>query len=148
MSNQLAKNRKAFHDFEIIESVEAGIVLTGTEVKSCRSSDVSLQEAYANIVNGEVILHSMHISHYKAGNRHNHEPKRERKLLLHKSEIRKLKQQIDQRGLTLIPLSMYLKRGKVKISLGLCRGKNQGDKRDTLKKREDVRDMQRAIRDR
>ncbi len=142
----LARNKKAFHDYEVLEKMEAGIALVGTEVKSCRAREVSLQEAFAVVENGEVILRSMHISPYKAGNRFNHEPKRDRKLLLHKNEIRKLHQQVNQKGLTLVPLAMYLRRGKVKISLGVCRGKTRGDKRDSLKRREDNRAMQRAMR--
>ena len=142
----IAKNRKALHDYEVLETLEAGIALTGTEVKSCRARNVPLQDACALVENGEVLLHNAHINEYEMGNRFNHEPKRVRKLLVHRSEIRKLKQQTEQKGFTLVPLSFYLKRGKVKVSLGVCRGKTLGDKRQTLRRKEDERAMRRALR--
>ncbi len=146
MAQDLARNKKAFHDYEVLEKLEVGIELKGTEVKSCRQHNISLQEAYAKVENGEVFLMNCNISPYESGNRFNHDPRRTRKLLLHKAEIRKLKRQTQEKGLTLVPLSMYLKRGKVKMGLGICRGKTKGDKRETLKRKEANRDMQRAIR--
>lgn len=144
--NTLARNKKARHDYEVLEKMEAGIALTGTEVKSCREHNISLQESYASVVDGEVKVFNMHISQYRNGNIHNHEPKRTRRLLLHKAEIRKCNEQVGRKGLTLVPLSMYLKRGRVKVCLGVCRGKTKGDKRQTLKRREDERSMRRAMR--
>ncbi len=141
----LAQNRKAYHDYEVLDTFEAGIALMGTEVKSCRQRNIALQDAYAQIENGEMLLHNAHISPYEPGNRYNHEPKRVRKLLLHKAEIRKLKHRVEEKGLTLVPVAFYLRRGKVKVSLAICRGKTRGDKRETLKRKEAERDMQRAM---
>ena len=141
----LAENRKAYHDYEVLDTFEAGIALVGTEVKSCRQRNIALQDASAQIENGEVLLHKAHISPYEPGNRYNHEPKRSRKLLLHKAEIRKLKHRVEEKGLTLVPVAFYLRRGKVKVSLAICRGKTKGDKRETLKLKEAERDMRRAM---
>jgi SsrA-binding protein len=138
--SDIARNRKAFHDYEVLETIEAGIALVGTEVKSCRASQVQLLDGYAVIRQGEIWLLNVHITPYSHGNRANHEPMRERRLLLHKREIAKLKLATDQRGQTLIPLAMYYKSGKVKVALGLCRGKRQADKRDSK------RAMQQAMR--
>ena len=132
----LANNRKARHDYHILESFEAGIVLQGTEVKSCRQRQISLQEGYIGITKGEVWLENVNIATYEQGNRNNHNPTRHRKLLLHKKEIAKLAKAVDVKGMTLVPLSFYLKKGKVKVKIALCKGKDQADKRETLKKRD------------
>lgn len=142
----LANNRKAFHDYHVQEKLEAGIELRGTEVKSCRNRNISLQEGYAQIKDNELFLVNVNISRYEKGNIHNHDPKRERKLLVHKKEILYLKKMTEQRGFTLVPLAFYLKQGKVKVSIGICKGKTKGDKRESLKKNEAKRDMQRAMR--
>lgn len=143
----LAKNRKARHNYQILETVEAGIVLAGTEVKSLRNREMSIEEAFAVEHKGEMFLHNLHIRAYSHGNIHNHEPVRIRKLLLHKREIRKISAQIAQQGLTLVPLDMHLRRGKIKVLLGLAKGKNVSDKRESLKKKDADRDARRAIRD-
>ncbi len=141
----VANNRKAFHDYFIEERYETGIVLTGTEIKSVRQGKVSLKESYARVKNGEVILSQMNISPYEQGNRFNADPLRDRKLLLHKEEIRKLIGYTQQKGLTLIPLSMYLdERGRAKVELGVCRGKKLYDKREDIAKRDANRDAARA----
>ena len=142
----IAKNRKAFFQYEILEKLEAGIVLTGTEVKSIRNRDVSINESFAHIDNGEIFIHEMHIGQYKQGNRQNHEPKRVRKLLLHKREINKAIGKVKQKGYTMIPLSLYFKEGRVKVELALVRGKTTIDKRDDMKKRTIEREIQRAMR--
>lgn len=139
----LVTNRKARHDYHIVESLEAGIVLQGTEVKSCRNRQISLQEGFISIDDGELFLQNTHIAQYEQGNRFNHEPLRKRKLLVHKKELIRLKKQVDQKGMTLIPLSLYLKKGKVKVQIGLCRGKDKADKRETIKKREENIKIQR-----
>ena len=137
----ITKNRKAYHDYEVIETIEAGIVLQGTEVKSCINQNVSLQDGYAQIQDNEMWLHNVHINPFEQGSYNNHDPYRKRKLLLHKKEIQKLQREVQQKGVTLIPLSLYTTRGKIKVSLGLCKGKNKGDKRETLKKKQADRDM-------
>lgn len=139
----LVTNRKARHDFHIVESFEAGIVLVGTEVKSCRARQISLQEGFIAIENGEVWLQNVHIAHYEQGNQFNHPPLRKRKLLLHKKEIARMQKQVDQKGMTIIPLSLYLKKGKVKVQIGLCKGKDRADKRESIKKREENIKIQR-----
>jgi SsrA-binding protein len=144
-ANTLVKNRKAYHDFTILDKIEAGIELRGTEVKSCRAGNITMVDAYAKIEKGEVYMNNVHISPYDHGNRFNHEPKRSRKLLLHKAEIRKLNFQIREKGNTLVPLSFYLKNGKVKVCIGIAKGKTHSDKRDTLRKRQDDMDARRAI---
>ena len=144
----LANNRKARHDYHILENYEAGIVLTGTEVKSCRARSISLSDAYVKIENNEAILYNAHIAEYDHGNRYNHQPKRPRKLLLHRREIIKLGQLTREKGLTVIPLRFYLKRGKVKVDLGVARGKQLFDKRESLKRRQDSLDAKRAMRQR
>ncbi|MDD4097132.1 MAG: SsrA-binding protein SmpB [Lentisphaeria bacterium] len=142
----IAQNKKARHDYAVLETFEAGIALTGTEVKSCRAGGVSLVDAYASIHDGNLQLSGVHIAPYEQGNRNNHEARRSRRLLMHKREIQRLKKSIEAKGLTLVPLSFYFNnQGKVKVELGLCRGKNVHDKRDDLKKREDDRDMRRAL---
>ena len=142
----IAKNRKAYFQYEILEKIEAGIVLTGTEVKSVRNRDVSINESFAHINNGEIFIYEMHIGEYKQGNRQNHEPKRVRKLLLHKREITKITGKIKQKGYTMIPLSLYFKEGVVKVELALVRGKTKIDKREDIKKRDIDREIQRAMR--
>lgn len=143
-----AQNRKAFHDFFIEETYEAGIMLTGTEIKAIRKGSVNLRDAYARVENGEVWLHNMHVSPYEQGNRFNHEPLRSRKLLLHKGEISKLIGAIRQNGYTLVPTKVYLKHGFAKVELGLAKGKKLHDKREALKAREAGREIERAFRDR
>jgi SsrA-binding protein len=143
----LTDNRKARHDFQVLDQLEAGIVLTGTEVKSCRARNLSLADAYAKADNGELWLVNAHIAPYEQGNRNNHEPRRPRKLLLQRRELRRLTQAIEAKGLTLVPLKVYLnERSLIKVELGLCRGRQQHDKRDQLKRQADERETQRAIR--
>jgi SsrA-binding protein len=143
----ITDNRQARYLYEILETYEVGIQLVGTEVKSIRAGKVNLQDGYALVRNGEVWLINAHISPYtSSGQYFNHEPRRTRKLLLHRQEIRKLIGKVEQQGLTLIPLKMYLKGGWVKISIGLCRGKKIHDKREDMKRRQDQRDMQRAMK--
>ncbi len=141
-------NRKAYHDYSILETMEAGIVLTGTEIKSIRDGAVHIREAYAHPENGEVWLRNCHIAHYKPGSRFNHDPTRARKLLLHRDQINYIIGKMTQKGLTLIPLRLYLKNGKAKLELGLARGKKQYDKRKAIMERETRREMDRAIKDR
>lgn len=142
----VAKNRKARFNYEILETYEAGIELRGTEVKSVRASKVNLTEGFISIDNGEAYLKQVHISPYEQGNIFNTDPVRVRKLLLHKREIKKLIGETAQKGFTLIPLSMYLKNGKVKLSLGLARGKNTHDKRQDLAKKDAMRKIDRALK--
>lgn len=144
----LAENRKARFEYFIDETVEAGIVLTGTEVKSCRLGHISLQDGFARIENGEVWLHSVHVSPYEQGNRNNHEPRRQRKLLLHKSEILRLRSAVREKGLTLVPLRCYLKSGKIKVLVAVARGKKLWDKRESIAERESKREIERAMRSR
>ena len=142
----VARNKRARHDYNIVDSVEAGIVLKGTEVKSVRLGKVQLVEGYAKVENGEVYLHGAHISPYEYGNRFNVDPLRRRKLLLHRTEIRRLNRQVTEKGMTLVPLSAYIRNGVVKIQIGVCRGKRAFDKRETLAKRDAEREMERAVR--
>ena len=132
-------NREAKYNYFILESIECGIVLTGTEIKAIRNSKVNLKDSYAVIRNHEIYLLNTHISEYKEGNIFNHDPRRTRKLLLHKKEILKLESKINLEGLTLIPLKLYFNKNKVKILLGLCKGKKTYDKRETIKEREQQR---------
>jgi SsrA-binding protein len=141
-------NRRAFHEFTILETIEAGVALTGTEIKSIRDGKVTISEAYARIEDGELWLIGSHISPYTHGNRSNHEPDRPRKLLVHKSQIRDLRAQIEQKGMTLIPLRVALKQGRAKIDIGVARGKKLYDKREAAAERESRRDVERAMRDR
>ena len=141
----LVQNKKARHDYHVLETFEAGIALAGTEVKSCRAHNISLADAHARIISGELYLIGAHIAPYAQGNRNNHAPRRERKLLMHKREVRRLTQELEAKGLTLIPLRFYTTRGKVKVELGLCRGKNVCDKRQDLKKRMHEQETRRAI---
>jgi SsrA-binding protein len=133
----LANNRKARYEYHITETFEAGIALEGTEVKSCRARQISLQEGFISIENDEIWLQNTHIAQYEQGNRNNHAPLRKRKLLLHRREITKLNKAVEQKGMTIIPLALYLKKGKIKVKVGLCKGKDNVDKRQTIKKRED-----------
>ena len=146
-SRLIVQNRKARHDFEILDSFETGIVLQGTEVKSMREGKVNLKDSYAAAEKGEIFLYNVHISHYEAGNYFNHEPERPRKLLLHRSEIRRLIGRTDQQGLTLVPLKMYFKKGRAKVELGLVRGKRQYDKRRDIAQRQADRDVERALKE-
>ena len=143
----VSDNRQARFLYEILETYEAGIQLTGTEVKSIRQGKVNLRDGYALIRNGEAWLLNVHISPYTSSSEYfNHEPRRTRKLLLHRQEIRKLIGKVEQQGLTLVPLKMYLKRGLVKISIAIGRGKKLHDKREDLKRRQDQREIQRAMK--
>ena len=142
----VAKNRKARFNYEILETYEAGIELKGTEVKSVRASKVNLTEGFISIDNGEAFLKQVHISPYEQGNIFNVDPVRVRKLLLHKREIKKLIGETAQKGFTLVPLSMYLKNGKVKLSVGLARGKNTHDKRQDMAKKDAQRSIERAMK--
>jgi SsrA-binding protein len=145
----VSDNRQARFQYEILETYEAGIELKGTEVKSIRAGKVNLRDGFALIRNGEVLLMNVHISpHQTTGQAFNHDPRRTRKLLLHQAEIRKLTGKVEQQGLTLVPLKMYLKRGWVKVDLALVRGKKLHDKREDIKRREDQRDMARALKNR
>lgn len=139
-----AENRKARHDYAVLETVECGIQLTGTEVKSVRHGEVSLSGAYAAVLNGELWLVGADIAAYKFGNRFNHEPKSMRKLLVHAKEVRELRLKTEAKGLTLVPLKVYLKGGRVKVAVGVCRGKALHDKRDSLKKKALQRDLERG----
>lgn len=136
-------NRKAWHEYHIDEQFEAGVVLSGTEVKSLRQGKASLQEAYCKIENGEVIVYGMHIAPYEQGNRWNLDPLRPRKLLMHKIEIRKIERQLQEKGYTLIPLKLYFTRGYAKINVGLARGKKLYDKREAIAARDIERDRRR-----
>ncbi len=142
----LATNRKAFHDYAVIDKLEAGIQLLGTEVKSCRSRSISMADAYVKIINGEAWLFNVHIAEYTHANQFNHEPARRRRLLLHKNEILKIFQQTREKGLTVVPLKFYLSKGLVKVELGLCKGKTFSDKREVLRRRQDDLDTRKAIK--
>lgn len=143
----IVKNRKARHEYFVEEIFEAGIALTGTEVKSLRQGRANLQDSYAVIKDGEVFLHGMHISPYDQGNRFNHDPLRIRKLLLNRFEINKLIGLTQKKGFTLIPLSLYFKKGLVKVELGVCRGKKLYDKRDDIARRDAAREIERRMKD-
>jgi len=139
----LSQNRKARHDYEVLEKFEAGIELQGTEVKSCRQHDVNLLDAHASVDNGELWLHGAHIAPYSHGNRQNHDPRRPRRLLMHAKEIRRLKTAIEAKGMTLVPLSVYLVKGRVKVELALARGRNAADRREDVRKRDSDREIRR-----
>ncbi len=145
-TKMISDNRKARHEFEILESVQCGIELTGTEVKALRAGKCSLQDSFARIEFGEIWLYNCNISQYEFGNRFNHEPTRKRRLLLHKREIFKLNQRIKEKGLTLIPLRMYFKRNWVKVDIALARGKQLYDKRESLVKRDSKRQLDRLTK--
>lgn len=142
----LAQNKKASHDYNILETVEAGIVLTGTEIKSVREDRVTLKDGFAQIKNDEAWLENVHISEYTAGNRFNHDPLRRRKLLLHKKQIVQLGQKTSAKGVTLVPLKVYLKNGFAKVLIGVATGKHEYDKRETIKRRDQEREIQRTLK--
>jgi len=142
----VAQNRKASHDYAILDTLEAGLVLAGTEVKSLRTGKASLQEAWATIENGEAFVLQLHIPPYEQGNRWNLDPVRKRKLLLHRSEIEKLRKALEQKGHTLIPLKLYFTKGRAKLLLGVGRGKKSHDKREAIAERDAKREMDRARR--
>ena len=145
----ICTNRKARHDYNIVETMETGIVLVGTEVKSLRDGQANLKDSYASIDRGELWLHYTHISPYSKGNRNNHEPTRKRKLLMHDREIRRLVGHVQEKGFTLVPLKLYFTdAGKVKVELGLAKGKREIDKRRQIAEREAERDMRRAFKER
>lgn len=144
----VAQNKKARHDYFIEEVYETGIALTGTEIKSLRAGRVQLKDSFARIEHGEIMLHKVHISPYDQGNRFNHEPERTRKLLMHRNEILKLIGLTREKGYSLVPLSIYLKGGWAKVELGLAKGKKNYDKRETLKKKDAAREVERALRER
>ena len=141
----VARNPKAAHDYHILETWEAGIVLTGTEVKSLRNGKASIKEGFAHLRNGEVFLEGMNITPYEQGNRYNHDPVRSRKLLLHRREIERLIGAVEQKGLTLIPLEVYFKKGRAKVTIALGRGKKLHDKREAARKRVAEREVARAM---
>jgi SsrA-binding protein len=141
----VARNRKARHEFEILETVEAGMELRGPEVKSIRAGHVSFQDSFARVERGEIWLHSLHVSPYEQANRANVDPTRPRRLLLGKQEIRRLAQKVDEKGLTLVPLDIHFSRGYAKVLLAVGRGKKLHDKRETLKRRQQEREAQRAM---
>jgi SsrA-binding protein len=143
---QIASNRRARHEYEILDSLEAGIALRGPEVKSLREGRANLSDAYAIVRRGEVFLLNLHISPYQQAGRENLDPTRERKLLLHRREIARLKTQVAERGLTLIPLSLYWKEGRAKVDLAVVRGRRRHDKREAIRRREQDREVQRASR--
>ena len=142
----IAENRKARHDYFVEETFEAGVVLVGSEVKSCRAGRVNLRDAYAQVKEGELYLHNCHISPYEQANRFNHEPLRPRKLLMHRGEILRLFGQVREKGFALVPLRLYFKKGKVKVELALAKGKKAYDKRDDIAARDVKREMARALR--
>ncbi len=141
----LTENRKARHDYTVLETLECGIVLSGTEVKSVRNGGVSLSGAYAAVLKGELWLVGADIATYEHGNRFNHDPKRNRKLLVHAKEVRELKMKSEAKGLTLVPLKLFLSHGRIKLELGVCRGKALHDKREALKKKAIARDLGKMV---
>lgn len=147
-TKQIAKNSKAFHDYFVEDRFEAGMVLAGTEVKSIRQGAVNLKDSFCQVKDGELWLHGLHISPYEKGNIFNKDPRRTRKLLMHRREILRLQSSVQRDGLTLVPLSLYFKDSKVKVELGLCKGKKLYDKRATAAERDSKRDIDRAMKDR
>ena len=145
-SSLLATNRKALRDYQVLESFEVGIMLLGTEIKSMRNRRVSLDDSFARIDGSEVFLYNMHVSLYEQGGRFNVEPKRQRKLLLHRQQIDRLEGLLSRRGMTLIPLRLYLKHGLAKVELAVCKGKRQYEKRDVLRKRESDQELRRTLK--
>lgn len=143
----VAKNRKALFDYEVLDTVEVGLVLKGTEVKSLRDGKLQFRDAYASVHDGEMWLHHAHIAEYTHGNVFNHDPSRSRKLLAHRHEIDRLEAKVNEKGVTLIPLEVYFRRGKAKVKLGLCRGKAKQDKRQSIKERDERRAQARALED-
>ncbi len=145
-TNDLVSNRRATHDYEILETFEAGIVLQGTEIKSIRAHGATLQESYVKVFNGEIWLIGCNIAPYRFGNIYNHEEKRDRKLLMHKREINRLKVASQEKGLTIIPLALYLKQGRVKVRIAIAKGKKNIDKRGDIKERDEKRRIQQAMK--
>jgi SsrA-binding protein len=146
-SRELASNKKGYHNYEILETFEAGIILTGTEIKSLRSHGASLQESYVKIISNEPWLIGAYIAPYTFGNIYNHDERRDRKLLMHHREIENLRSSVQEKGMSIIALSLYLKNGRVKVKVALGRGKNLHDKRATIKEKEEKRTIQRAIKE-
>ena len=144
----LAQNKKARHDYSILSTMEAGMVLTGTEIKSIRDRRVTLRDGYVQIRHGEAILMNVQINEYLQGNQFNHDPFRNRKLLMHKKEILKLQEETKNKGITIVPLKMYLKNGFAKVLIGVAKGKHEYDKRESLKKRDQQREIDRALKNR
>ena len=144
----ITSNRRALHDYEILETVEAGLVLLGPEVKSLREGRANLSDSYAVLRGGEAFLVNAHVSPYDKAGRDNPEPRRERKLLMHRRELSRLKPKLAERGFTLVPLELYFKEGRAKVQLGLARGKKAHDKRETIRERDSEREIQRAVRGR
>ena len=144
----IAENRQARHEYFVVEGLETGIELVGTEVKSLRMGQVNLKDAWVEVENGQLYVHGMHISPYEKGNIFNRDPLRPRRLLAHKNGIRRLGQEVKLQGYTLVPLSLYFKHGRVKLNLGLCKGKKLYDKRETAAQRAAQRDIERAMKDR
>ncbi len=142
----ITNNRKAFHEYLIEDKIEVGLVLTGTEIKSIRQGKVNIRDAYARPLNGELWLLNAHVAQYKEGNRYNHEPVRPRKLLIHKKELRILSAAVERKGLTLVPLKMYLKNGRAKMEIGVAKGKKLHDKRKSIIKRQTDREMEKAVK--
>ena len=147
-SRPIADNRKAYHDYHILETFECGIALLGTEVKGIREGQANLRDSYARVEKGEVWLYNVHINPYSHRGYVDHDPKRKRRLLLHKYEIRKLIGKTVEKGLTLVPTKMYFKNGKIKVAIGLARGKQDHDKRETLRRREVDRETRAAVKER
>lgn len=145
-SKEITSNRRAFHDYEILESFETGIVLQGTEVKSLRENGASLQEAYVKVLQSELWLIGASIPPYRHGNIYNHEERRDRKLLMHRREIQRLKSATQEKGLTLVPLALYFKSGVVKLKIATARGKKMGDKREAIREKEEKRRMQKMLK--
>ena len=144
--NLIAQNKKAHHDYFVKETYEAGIALTGTEIKSVRARRINLRDGYVQVINGSAYLENVHISEYKEGNRYNHEPLRRRQLLLHKKEIARLAKEQAERGIAIIPLKVYLKHGFAKVLIGVGQGKKKYDKRETIKKRDQERELRRQYK--
>ncbi|KRL61367.1 SsrA-binding protein SmpB [Latilactobacillus fuchuensis] len=147
-ANLIAQNKKAGHDYSILETFEAGLVLTGTEIKSVRKGKINLRDGFARVRNGEAYLENVHISPYEQGNQFNHDPLRNRKLLLHRKEIDKLVGITKNKGITIVPLKVYLKHGFAKVLIGVGQGKHEYDKRETLKRKEQDREMARVLKNR
>ena len=139
-------NRKTFHDFHILRTYEAGISLLGTEVKSIKAGNINLRDGFVFIKNGEAFLRNVHISQYSYGNRINHDPLRERKLLLHKDEIMKLSSRVKEKGFTLIPLKVYIKKGIIKLEIGLARGKASYQKKEAIRKKDEIRELRKSFK--
>jgi len=145
-ANEVANNRKARHDYNILETYEAGISLTGTEIKSVRASKMNIKDGFVQSHNGELWLENVNIGIYNQGNQFNHDPLRNRKLLLHKKEIRKITASVQEKGITVVPLKVYLKHGFAKVLIGVAEGKRQYDKRETIKKRDQEREIRRVMK--